>query len=511
MESSGTLSERRASSILSSVWNWVSIMESKVSSGKGDLIVLMVRRSQSSRRLCPSSSKGWYTSGSRGAAGSPGLGESGAGWLAPASELAGELLPNKSPNKSVHLKPLPPAPSPDPEPEAPEGAIMLHDSEMLNLRDHAIARASAPEQPNPLRGKERAFPPREKPAFRERPNRPLQTLVEEIENRTEQARRSKKRLSQNRKGTQTRENSFLLEHVEYGRIRYDDQRGGVTAVVEIDEDLYSTKKGQAPKHRNDQREASADANKAKEQEGGDDTDLRDVTEVSRELTIDGLEGREREEGLAPYPKTLIQRRKWLSHNQLEHFGRSGSAGSNSNGDNMGGSGGSSRGSGWTHFDLDVLAENSAASAEDDRRGENRNSTSDPAEQRNGASSSHIFPYQADEVIGGDSVNAIKSRLLAKTPSPSFYEIEQARIDAQDRFEVKVEIIRQMAPLHPEGDWLGRGARALENPRTATGEHSLEKLHTLLSDLESRGVNSESFSQLKGKVPLRRGGDEHSTT
>lgn len=45
---------------------------------------------------------------------------------------------------------------------------------------------------------------------------------------------------------------------------------GVTAVVEIDEDLYSTKKGQAPKHRNDQREASADANKAKEQEGGDD-------------------------------------------------------------------------------------------------------------------------------------------------------------------------------------------------------------------------------------------------
>lgn len=65
----------------------------------------------------------------------------------------------------------------------------------------------------------------------------------------------------------------------------------------------------------------------------------------------------------------------------------------------------------------------------------------------------------------------------------------------------------MSGLDPEGDWLGRGARALENPRTATGEHSLEKLHTLLSDLESRGVNSESFSQLKGKVPLRRGGDE----
>ena len=39
--------------------------------------------------------------------------------------------------------------------------------------------------------------------------------------------------------------------------------------MQIDEDLYSTKKGQAPKDRNDQREASADANKAKEQEGGD--------------------------------------------------------------------------------------------------------------------------------------------------------------------------------------------------------------------------------------------------
>ncbi|KAL8504589.1 hypothetical protein ACS0TY_015957 [Phlomoides rotata] len=39
-----------------------------------------------------------------------------------------------------------------------------------------------------------------------------------------------------------------------------------------------------------------------------------------------------------------------------------------------------------------------------------------------------YPYQADEVIGGDSVNAIKSRLLAKTPSPSFEEIERAIFD-----------------------------------------------------------------------------------
>ncbi|MCE3049245.1 hypothetical protein HAX54_044455 [Datura stramonium] len=56
----------------------------------------------------------------------------------------------------------------------------------------------------------------------------------------------------------------------------------------------------------------------------------------------------------------------------------------------------------------------------------------------------------------------------------------------------------MAVLDPTGDWLGWGAWALENSCTAMGEHSLDKRHTLLSDLESRGVNSKSFSQLKGK-------------
>ncbi|KAK4359781.1 hypothetical protein RND71_022010 [Anisodus tanguticus] len=61
----------------------------------------------------------------------------------------------------------------------------------------------------------------------------------------------------------------------------------------------------------------------------------------------------------------------------------------------------------------------------------------------------------------------------------------------------------MYGLDPVGDWLGRGSRALENPRTTIGEHSLKKLCTLLLDLKSRGVNSESFSPLKGKVLLRR--------
>lgn len=110
-----------------------------------------------------------------------------------------------------------------------------------------------------------------------------------------------------------------------------------------------------------------------------------------------------------------------------------------------------------------------------------------------------YPYQADEVIGGDSVQSIQSRLLAKDPSPSFEAIERARIDAEDRFEVKVEIIRLMAPLDPEGDWERRGARALDNVRTATGEESLERLSRILADLNEGGVQSQAFRSLKDKV------------
>ncbi|KAH0663765.1 hypothetical protein KY290_011752 [Solanum tuberosum] len=57
-------------------------------------------------------------------------------------------------------------------------------------------------------------------------------------------------------------------------------------------------------------------------------------------------------------------------------------------------------------------------------------------------------------------------------------------------EVKVDIIRRMAPLDPEGDWEQRGARALDNPRTATGEELLERLYTLLEDLNRGGVHSQ---------------------
>ncbi|CAN4123557.1 unnamed protein product [Withania somnifera] len=58
-------------------------------------------------------------------------------------------------------------------------------------------------------------------------------------------------------------------------------------------------------------------------------------------------------------------------------------------------------------------------------------------------------------------------------------------------EVKVDIIRRMAPLDPEGDWEQRGARALDNPRTATGEELLERLYTLLEDLNRGGVHSQA--------------------
>lgn len=121
-----------------------------------------------------------------------------------------------------------------------------------------------------------------------------------------------------------------------------------------------------------------------------------------------------------------------------------------------------------------------------------------------------YPYTDTEVIGGDSVSAIQLRLLEKDPSPSAAIIGGARLEAQDLFEVKVEIIKLMAGLDPQGDWMGRGALALENPRTATGEESLGKLYSLLGDLQRDGVQSATYSQLKGKVFLRMDPDEHSS-
>ena len=135
-----------------------------------------------------------------------------------------------------------------------------------------------------------------------------------------------------------------------------------------------------------------------------------------------------------------------------------------------------------------------------------NQVASPGEAAGPSNPVRPFPYDDDDIIGGDSVLSIQQRLLAKKPSPSLQDYRLARLDAEDLFEIKVDIIRQMTPLDPEGDWTGRGARALDNPRTATGEESLERLYHLLDDLKQGGVESQAFSHLKGRV-FRRWNDE----
>lgn len=77
--------------------------------------------------------------------------------------------------------------------------------------------------------------------------------------------------------------------------------------------------------------------------------------------------------------------------------------------------------------------------------------------------------------------------------------ELARIDAEDLFEVKVQIIREMSRLDPEGPWLERGARALDNARTSTGEEPLERLLSILDQLKEDGRKSGAFLKIKGKL------------
>lgn len=122
-----------------------------------------------------------------------------------------------------------------------------------------------------------------------------------------------------------------------------------------------------------------------------------------------------------------------------------------------------------------------------------------------------YPYPLNEIIGGDSVESIQRRLLGTNLNPSAHAIRMARIQAEDLFEVKVDIIRKMAGLHPSGDWMGRGARALDNPRTATGEEDLARLHQMLDDLQSGNLQSATFWLLVERVRLRAGEDQHSAT
>ena len=143
-----------------------------------------------------------------------------------------------------------------------------------------------------------------------------------------------------------------------------------------------------------------------------------------------------------------------------------------------------------------------------------NPVASPGEEAGPSNPVRPFPYHDDDLIGGDSVRAIEQRfverLKAKKPSPSLEDYRLARIQAEDQFEVQVDIIQAMAALDPRGDWMGRGALALKNSRTATGEESLEKLYSLLGDLQKDGVQSATYSQLKGKVFLRMDPDEHSS-
>lgn len=110
-----------------------------------------------------------------------------------------------------------------------------------------------------------------------------------------------------------------------------------------------------------------------------------------------------------------------------------------------------------------------------------------------------YPYRPDHVIGGDSVETISRRLLINhTGDLTSEACDLARMDAEDLFEVKVDIIREMKRLDPEGPWLERGARVLDNPRTSTGEESLERLHSILDELKADGPKSEAFRRLQKK-------------
>ncbi|KAJ8426946.1 hypothetical protein Cgig2_001262 [Carnegiea gigantea] len=85
-----------------------------------------------------------------------------------------------------------------------------------------------------------------------------------------------------------------------------------------------------------------------------------------------------------------------------------------------------------------------------------------------------FPYVDDEVISGESVHSIHHRLInalvaSKREDLLLEDYRLTRYQTEYLFEVKVSIIRQMAPLYSKGHWEHRGAQALYNPRITKGE------------------------------------------
>ena len=68
----------------------------------------------------------------------------------------------------------------------------------------------------------------------------------------------------------------------------------------------------------------------------------------------------------------------------------------------------------------------------------------------------------------------------------------------------MDIIHRMAVLDPTGDWMSRGARALDNPHSINGELSLEHKAALMEDLENAGRESQAFVDLQSRLIFRRG-------
>ncbi|XP_015941857.1 uncharacterized protein LOC107487287 [Arachis duranensis] len=159
---------------------------------------------------------------------------------------------------------------------------------------------------------------------------------------------------------------------------------------------------------------------------------------------------------------------------------------------------------WTHFEHAANSPGSSTSV-----------TPIPAEQavppanpvasgEAEAGPSHVahFPYNEAEVIGGDSVLSIRTRLLEENPFASAEELRIAHLDAEDLFEVKADIAMEMSAHDPTGDWLNRGAWALGNPRTKTGEDSLENLLIIRDKLRQR--DWETIRNLQERMLFRRG-------
>jgi hypothetical protein len=127
----------------------------------------------------------------------------------------------------------------------------------------------------------------------------------------------------------------------------------------------------------------------------------------------------------------------------------------------------------------------------------------PVMQEDAGNRGEPVPFARPEFIGGDSVESIQRRLLGRYPFPSDHAIQLARIQAEELFVVKADICEVMAGLHPEGDWQGQGARALDNPRTRTGEDSLENLLRIRERVAGR--DATTINALKWRVPWRRPG------